>query len=66
MAIYGIYKPKYHAREKNRQNAMREELNFKNQISRTKLQEPNKIRSLKSEIRKNTVEKLQDQITKNK
>ncbi len=24
MAIYGIYKPKYHAREKNRQNAMRE------------------------------------------
>jgi len=36
MAIYGIYKPKYHAREKNRQNAMREELNFKNQITRTK------------------------------
>lgn len=25
MAIYGIYNPKYHAREKNRQNAMREE-----------------------------------------
>lgn len=24
MAIYGFYKPKYHAREKNRQNAMLE------------------------------------------
>jgi hypothetical protein len=25
MAIYGIYKPKYHAREKNRQTAMQNE-----------------------------------------
>ena len=40
MAIYGFYKPKYHAREKNRQNAMqyRSEAGIQNsrEVLRTK------------------------------
>lgn len=44
MAIYGIYKPKYHAREKIRQNAM--------PLLKPEAGNP--------EIRRNTVEQLQE------
>lgn len=48
MAIYGIYKPKYHAREKNRQNAM-----LKENAQSIKYE-------IRKEIRRNTVGKHQE------
>ncbi|HTN07775.1 hypothetical protein [Agriterribacter sp.] len=53
MAIYGIYKPKYHAREKNRQNAM-----LKENVESIKYE-------IRKKIRRNTAGKHKEPKSKN-